>query len=215
MRHFALFKMPSARTAAMRRAGFPALIAASLCNVAPSLAQDTAARAVLEGAAEAMGGLERLRDLDNFVMTGFGQTVSQDGGGNLSADPRAPSKRMAVNDAERAFDLRNGRAVGRSRQNSMFPFAIDRGQNRGSQLQTGVAMLDHPLPALLKALDRRTTLGPVRTEDDLNVVEFTIESGATLWLAIEPNTRLPKWVRWISGSTTLGDVTYTAYFTGY
>jgi glyoxylase-like metal-dependent hydrolase (beta-lactamase superfamily II) len=199
----------------MRHVAFLVLTAASFCSVAPAFAQPATARAVLEGAAEAMGGLDRLRSLDNFVLTGFGQIASQDGGGNLSADPRAPSKRMAVNDAERAFDLRNERAVSRSRQASMFPFAIDRGQNRSNQLQTGIAVLDHPLPALLQALDRDTTLGPVRTEDDLNVVEFTIESGATLWLAIDPRTRLPKWVRWIAGSTTLGDVTYTAYFTGY
>ena len=40
-----------------------------------ALAQEDRARAVLERAAEAMGGLERLQGLDNLVLTGFGQRV--------------------------------------------------------------------------------------------------------------------------------------------
>lgn len=183
--------------------------------VAGSATAQQTARQLLEGAADAMGGIERLRAIDNFVLTGFGQSLNQQGGGNLSPDPRAPSKLQAVIDAERAFDLRTGRAVFRSRANTLFPFAIDRGNDRSSQLQTGIDMLDHPLPALRAALARGTTLGPVRTEDDLNVVELAVDGGRALWLAIDPATRLPAWVRWIAPSTTLGDVTYTTYFTGY
>jgi glyoxylase-like metal-dependent hydrolase (beta-lactamase superfamily II) len=183
----------------------------------PAAAQPAGARDLLEQAAEAMGGVERLQGVDNVVLTGFGVYVSQQGGGNLSPDPRAPSKWQAANAAQRTFDLKNERALNQDRRGSMFPFAAQSGHswNRTDQWQTGVAMLDHPLTALLEALDPETRLGIVRTEDDLAVVEFTIEQGSTLWLAIDPHTRLPAWVRWISGSTTLGDVTNTAYFTGY
>ena len=106
------------------------------------------------------------------------------------------------------------RSTARAR-GSLFPFAIERPWDRNAQAQTGVAMLDHPLPALLEALDPETRLGPVHTEDGRNVVEFTIEQGATLWLALDPMTKLPAWVRWTSPSTTLGDLINTAYFTGY
>jgi glyoxylase-like metal-dependent hydrolase (beta-lactamase superfamily II) len=82
-------------------------------------------------------------------------------------------------------------------------------------VQTGIAVLDHPLTALLAALEESTRLGAVSVEDGDNVVEFTLRSGETLWLALDPSTHLPAWVRWISGSTTLGDVTNTTYFTGY
>jgi hypothetical protein len=184
-------------------------------NAAVPLQAQPSARAWLEQAAAAMGGLERLQGLDNLVMTGFGETQSQQGGGNASPDPRAPAKWQVTRDVERVFDFPNERAVNRARGGSLFPFAIERGWDRNSQLQTGVAMLDHPLPALLEALDPGTRLGPVRTEDGLNVVEFTIEQGATLWLAIDPLTKLPAWVRSIGPSTTLGDVTTTTYFTGY
>jgi glyoxylase-like metal-dependent hydrolase (beta-lactamase superfamily II) len=47
------------------------------------------------------------------------------------------------------------------------------------------------------------------------VVAFTIEDGTPLWIAIDPRTHLPYWTRWITGNPTLGDVTNTAYFTGY
>jgi len=184
-------------------------------SVAVPLRAQQSARAWLEQAAAAMGGLTRLQSLDNLVMTGFGESQSQQGGGNASPDPRAPAKGQVMRDVERVFDLANERAVNRARTGSLFPFAIERGWDRNSQLQTGVAMLDHPLPALLEALDPGTRLGPVRTENGLNVVEFTIEQGATLWLAIDPLTKLPAWVRSVGPSTTLGDVTTTTYFTGY
>ena len=180
-------------------------------------AQPAPGRALLEQAAEAMGGLERLQALDNVVLTGFGQYVNQQGGSAPSPHARAPAKWQAAHGVERIFDLRNARALNRDRRAYLFPFASERGQSweRASQVQTGVAMLDHPLTALLAALDAETSLGPVTVEDGLPVVELTIEQGETLWLALDPATDLPAWVRWIGPSTTLGDVTHTAYFTGY
>jgi glyoxylase-like metal-dependent hydrolase (beta-lactamase superfamily II) len=99
----------------------------------------------------------------------------------------------------------------------MFPFAAPFGMSWDARdrVQTGSAVLDHPLPALLAALDPATQLGPVQIEDGMAVVAFTIEDGTTLRIAIDPQTNLPYWTRWVTGSGTLGDVTNTAYFTGY
>ena len=179
-------------------------------------AQPTAARALLEQAAAAMGGLDRLRALDNVVLTGFGLYQGQLGGGDLSPDPRAPHKWQVGTDSQRTFDLKGKRALVQDRRTSLFPFAAAANPNRGQQVQTGVATLDHPLTALLAALDPATKLGAVTVEHGLQVVELGIDAaGPPLWLAIDPATHLPAWVRWISGSATLGDVTNTAYFTGY
>ena len=178
-------------------------------------AQPQSAREALEQAAAAMGGLQRLQSLDNLVMTGFGQYVNQQGGSALSPDPHAPLKWTVAHDAERVFDLKNKRALNRDRRGSLFPFAIERPWDRASQVQTGVAALDHPVPALLAALDAGTRLGSVSVEDGLTVVELTIAQGPTLWLAVDPATKLPAWVRSIGPSTTLGDITTTTYFTGY
>ena len=74
----------------------------------PAFAQDAnPARAILEQAAEAMGGLERLQSLDNVVLTGFGQRVYYQGGGFITGEERAPPKWIAVTDAQRSFDRRS------------------------------------------------------------------------------------------------------------
>ncbi len=200
--------------------GWPVFILAGtvmLGAVSPSSAQDSPARQILLEAAEAMGGVDRLRALDNIVMTGFGQNLNQQGGGNPSPDPRAPSKWQAVHALERTFDLRNFRSQSLDRRNFMFPFAMEFGNswNLNEQTRSGVAALDHPLPAVLQALSANAQLGSVSVEDERSVVAVTIDSGQDFWIGIDAISKLPAWVRWIAPSTTLGDVTYTAYFTGY
>ena len=192
-------------------------ILTSLLGPGTTLAQPETPQLILENAAEAMGGLERLRGLENFVLTGFGQSVYQGGGGNVTGDPNSPPKWQAVRDAQRSFDLQNERALNQDRRSAEFPFATPRGHswNRSNTVQTGVSMLDHPLSAVLEALDPETDLGPVTTENGLQVVEFMIEQGDTLWIGIDPLTDLPAWVRSIGPSSTLGEVINTSYFTGY
>ncbi|MGD2168130.1 MAG: MBL fold metallo-hydrolase [Gammaproteobacteria bacterium] len=203
------------RCASVLRASW--ILAAGAVLIAQSAAaqDDDAARTLLIQAAEAMGGLNRLRGLDNFVMTGFGQRYAANGA--LSADPKTPPKWQLVVDAQRSFDLRNERALNQERNDNMFPFAAAFGHamNRPSRLQTGAAMLNHPLPAVLAALDEGSVLAPVRIENEMAVVAFTIEDGATIELGIDTRTNLPYWSRWVTGDGTLGDLSHTAWFTGY
>ncbi len=193
-------------------AGLVAIVLGWTCAFGQEPSQ---ARALLEAAAGAMGGLERLERLDNFVMTGFGQRYASNG--NISADPNSPPKWQAIAESERYFDLHHGRALNRERASNMFPFAAPFGMswNARERVQTGLGALDHPLPALLAALRPTTKLGAVQIEAGMAVVPFTLEDGTPLWIAIDPHTHLPYWTRWITGSATLGDVTNTAYFTGY
>jgi hypothetical protein len=201
-----------------KTAGAATCFAALLASFAPAaLAQPAGAARVLASAAEAMGGLERLRSVENFAFTGFGQQLYFEGGGNVTGDVNAPPKWRAVADAQRTFDLRNGRAVSQERLSYMFPFAAPFGHswNRTATLQTGADMLSHPLPAVLAALAQGTTLGAVTVEDGLSVVQFTIADGTPLWLAVDPVTHLPAWTRRIVGHTNLGDLAVTSHFTGY
>src|SRR4051812_33847918 len=71
--------------------------------------QESRSRAVLQDAAEAMGGLGKLQTLDNVVLTGFGQRIYFQGGGNETGDEHAPPKWQSVTDAQRTFDLQNKR----------------------------------------------------------------------------------------------------------
>ena len=199
--------------------GFVTFSCALALGIGSAAAQqeNAAARALLEEAAEAMGGLERLQGLENMVLTGFGQRVYQQGGGFVTGDPDAPAKWQALADAQRSFDLQNERALNQERRSFMFPFAAEFGMNwaRANTLQTGAEALDHPLPALLESLDPETELGQVTTEDGVSVVQFTTEDGTPMWMGINSETHLPEWTRWISANPNLGEVTHTAHFTGY
>lgn len=176
------------------------------------------ARAALEQAAAAMGGLERLRGLRNVVYTGFGQRLYYQGGGNLTGDPEAPNKWQQLTDVQRTFDLAGGRALYQERYAQAFPFAGLFGLSyaRNSAVQQRRQLLDHPLPALLQALDAQTRLGAVSYEDGVVVVEFTPAGAASpAWLGIDPGTHLPRFSRWIEPHPNLGDLTTTAWFTAY
>jgi glyoxylase-like metal-dependent hydrolase (beta-lactamase superfamily II) len=184
---------------------------------APGIAQQEPAARLLEQVATAMGGRDRLQHIGNFAYSGFGQQVYQDGGGNITSDVNAPPKWRAVADAQRTFDLAAGRAVLQQRASNMFPFAAPFGLswNRNAVLQTGADLLDHPLPALLAALDPAAKLGNVTVEDGLAVLGFTTGSGTPVWMAVDPFTHLPAWTRRIVPHANLGDVAVTAHFTGY
>jgi hypothetical protein len=195
-----------------------ALLSISFLQTAVFAQDRPPARAALERSAEAMGGLARLRGLNNVVLTGFGQRVYQQGGGFITGEQHAPPKWQAVTDAQRIFDLRRGRALNQERRAFEFPFAGLFGLDfaRNSTLQTGDLLLDHPLPALLVALDSETRLEAVSSEDGMIVVRFRPKGAASpAWIGIDPKTHLPSFSRWITGSNNLGDITTTAWFTGY
>lgn len=203
----------------MKRAIRAALVLLALaCAGTASAQNDDRAREVLEQAAEAMGGRDRLESLDNLVLTGFGQRVYQQGGGFLTGEKKVPPKWQSVVDAQRTFDLKTERALYQERWAQEFPFAGFFGLNfaRNATLQTGNQLLDHPLPALLEALDAETRLGAVSLEDGVIVVQFTPEGAASpAWIGIDPVTHLPAFSRWISRTDNLGDLTTTAWFTAY
>ena len=178
-------------------------------------AQPLSARDMLQEVAVAMGGLDRILELDNLVMTGFGQTQSV--GQRSSADHNSPAKWTAQNAVTRSFDLNALRAMQTGHQNFLFPFAaaFAYAGNPSRQIQEGVTALNHPLMAVRAALDATTEIGPLRTDGDSIVVESRLADGGTFSLGINQTTRLPAWVRWVEPSAALGEVTYTTWFTGY
>lgn len=186
---------------------------------APLLAQD--ARALLEQAAEAMGGLERIQSLENVTYTGFGQRAYYQGGGNITGDLQAPMKWQNLADVQRTIALQRptGRYAGYwERWGQEFPFAGTFGLNyeRRHSNQSGESLLDHPLTALLAALDGTTTLGEASQEAGLTVIAFTIDNATgPAWIGIDPATHLPRFTRWTSPHANLGDLTTTAWFSGY
>ncbi|MDG2091591.1 MAG: MBL fold metallo-hydrolase [Gammaproteobacteria bacterium] len=188
-----------------------------LINSIPVSAQMMSAESVLEEAAEAMGGIDRIRNIDTLMMTGFSQTLNQDGGSGPSSHPKAPLKLAVQNGVERYFDLNNLRAYQTHRQGFLFPFALAFGHAwaPSSQIQEGVNALNHPVAALRAAFEESAQLGSVSIEDDNIVVQFTLADNTVLWLGINQLNKLPAWVRWMGPHANLGQVTYTSWFTGY
>ena len=175
-------------------------------------AQQSPAARLLEQVATAMGGRDRLQRIDTLVYTGFGQDAYMDGGGNITAEVNVPPKWRAIADAQRSIDLKSRRALLQQRRAPMFPFAAPFGLNwnRASSLQTGAELLDHPLPAVLAALDPAARLGAVSVEDGLPVLQFTTAEGTPVSMGVDPVTHLPAWTRRVVAHANLGDVAVTA-----
>jgi hypothetical protein len=79
--------------------------------------------AVLNEAATALGGAERIRAVKNITLVGYAQYAYQMGGGNIDGSPNAPQKYQAANDLRRIYDLQNNRWQATERRNFLFPFA--------------------------------------------------------------------------------------------
>jgi len=201
------------------RRTFTTFLALATCWAgAPAMGQQQSPGVrLLEQVATAMGGRERLQRIGNFVYTGFGQDAYMDGGGNITAEVNAPPKWRAIADAQRSVDLKSRRGLLQQRRAPMFPFAAPFGLNwnRASTQQAAADLLDHPLPALLAALDTAATIGSVDVEDGIPVLQFTTAEGTPLAMGVDPVTHLPAWTRRIVPHANLGDVAITAYFTGY
>ena len=74
--------------------------------------------------------------------------------------------------------------------------------------------LSHPLAAVRAVLAGRAVPENVRIEDGAPVVDLVIDEGYVT-LGIEPQTMLPRWVRWTAPHQNLGEVVITTTFVGY
>jgi glyoxylase-like metal-dependent hydrolase (beta-lactamase superfamily II) len=89
----------------------------------------TAPRQIIEAAAAALGGLERIRAVRNITLIGYGQNAYMFGGGNIVGSIYAPQKFEAANDLRRVYDLEHERFQAFERRNYLFPFAIAAGHS--------------------------------------------------------------------------------------
>jgi glyoxylase-like metal-dependent hydrolase (beta-lactamase superfamily II) len=80
------------------------------------------ARGVVERAATALGGFERIRAVRNITLNGYGQYAYQFGGGRITGAPNAPEKYLAANELRRVYDLEHNRFQLAERRNMLFPF---------------------------------------------------------------------------------------------
>jgi glyoxylase-like metal-dependent hydrolase (beta-lactamase superfamily II) len=217
-------------------------VAASIVYASAQQQTQTAVR-VIAGAAEALGGRERILAVKTIVLEGYGETAYMNGGGNISASPDAPQKWVSIPEYEKTIDLEHRRMRVRQRNHQNFVFAsaagflgaanpntvyldgriaYNIGQNgravRGTEAAARSRRLDmfnNPVVIVRIALDPSTKLSNVRTQGKLQLVDVVTATDDKLTLAIDNASHLPAWVSWMERNENLGDVTLRTAYTGY
>jgi len=209
-----------------------ALLAATALN---ACAAATPEQQIVNDAASALGGRERVLAVKTLVLEGGGTN------GNLLQDmtPDASGQAFLVSGYRRAIDIAGGRA--RTEQTRTPNFAYFQGMAPQRQLSgidgdvgynvaaNGAAtrvpnttardrraeLLHHPLTIVRAALDPAARLTHARTAGGERVVDVTIADGSTCTLAIDATTRLPTRVVSMTDNANLGDVAVETSFADY
>lgn len=212
-----------------------AILAAALASACSRPPEMQAIRA----AADAMGGLDRVRAAKTLVVEGSGPAPNL--GQNTAPDGDLPV--WQVTDFKRSIDLGNGDlANGRMRvqqtRTAQFLFAGATVQQQNQGLDGDVAynigqngraaraseaaahdrrieMLHHPLKLLRAALDPGAKLTHLRDQNGQQLVDITTARGDTLTLAIDRGTKLPARVMSMNYNENLGDVAIETSFSDY
>ena len=199
----------------------------------------TPASSVIRKAADALGGVDRIKSIHSLRLEGYGQESVQNGGGNTSASPAAPQRWTNALNWEETIDLSNQRIRIRQRAQAWLPAAtmsrvignitttaILDGDVAYNVNQQGAArrtaarnlrteMQTHPVALVRLALDPSTTVNNPRTEGKTQLVDIAPKQGPRYTLAIDAKTSLPLWVRWTENEETLRDLTHQKWFTGF
>lgn len=196
-------------------------------------AQPSPERQVIDDAAAALGGSDKVLAVRTLVIEGGGTH------GNMGQDvtPEATAQTFTVA-FTRAIDVAAGRSRTEQTRTPNFPYF--QGQAPQKQVQgvdgdvgynvagantvriSNAAAKDrrteiyhHPLTIVRAALDPGATLANFRTQDDQRVVDVTTANGLTLTLAIDSASNLPTRVVSMADNTNLGDVAIETSFADY
>jgi len=95
--------------------------------VNPSFGQqsksDKEAVSIINKAADALGGSQKIINLHSLVLQGYAQYSYMWGGGNISGSIDAPEKLIAANELQRIWDFDQQAFQLKERRNMLFPFA--------------------------------------------------------------------------------------------
>jgi glyoxylase-like metal-dependent hydrolase (beta-lactamase superfamily II) len=194
----------------------------------------SAAMKVINGAADALGGKDKIVAVKMLSMEGSG--IAPNVGQNPF--PEGPLPTWNVPEYRRVIDVANGRSRTEQHRIAMFAFALATDVRQNQALDGDVAfnigpdgraqrapdaqvearrieMLGTPVTIIRAALDPAAKLSAPRKKGKDEVVDITTAKGDKLTLAVDGTTHLPASVSWMSASENLGDVNNTTYFEDY
>ena len=189
---------------------------------------------VVNDAAAALGGKDRIQAVKTLIIEGEGPAPNA--GQNRMPDGELPV--WKVTEFKRSIDLANGRTRMEQLRTAQFLFAgatvqrqnqaldgdiaFNVGQD-GSATRAGEAaardrrieLLHHPITIVRAALDPAAKVTNLRQQGIDQVVDVTTSKGDTLTLAVDGTSRLPSRVTSMADNANMGDVAIVTSFSGY
>lgn len=202
------------------------------------------ARAVVQRAAKALGGEEKVQAVKSITAFGYAQLVYMSGEGRIDGSPDAPQKTIAANDLTRVYDLEHDRFQQRERRSNQFPFLLPWGHSwmlQDLRLDGDVAynitpqgapqrvarwsdldgvhmrrmwMLNNPVVLVRNLLDPNTALSPPRVKNGRTYIDAVLKSGDKLTAGFAANG-LPASISWSNPHTNYGQINLTTSFSGW
>jgi hypothetical protein len=190
--------------------------------------------AVVNDAAEALGGKSRIQQIKTLTIDGEGEAPNL--GQNITPDGPLPV--WKVTEFHRVLDLATGRTRVRQVRMAQFLFAgattqkLDQGidgeigynvgeDGMASRTAESVARdrriesLHHPIALLRAALDPAAKIGHLRQFNDSEQIDITTAAGDLLTLTIDAVSKTPLRISSTSYNPNLGDVTIETSFGDY
>jgi glyoxylase-like metal-dependent hydrolase (beta-lactamase superfamily II) len=211
------------------------LLLALATATAAACTRATPEQQIINDAASALGGRDRILAVKTLVIEGEGSN------GNLGQDmtPEATGQKFALSGYKRGIDVAGTRA--RIEQTRTPNFAYFQGQQPQNQVlgvdgdiayniaPNGTAtrapnaaardrradIFHHPITIVRAALDPAAKLANPRTAGSERVVDVTTAKGLAFTLAIDSGTTLPSRVVSMSENANLGDVAIETSFADY
>jgi len=179
--------------------------------LAVGLAQSAAEPRVIDDAARALGGRERILALRNMQVDGEG--LATDVG--QQSDPGGDKATWQVTAFSRRIDLISGRMQTQQHRAAKFPFPGDNAPRFDEVVDGSVEMFHHPLTLIRAALEPGAKVEHPRQAGRETLVDITTRGGHVLTLSVDRESNLPTRITSTADYPNLGDVVVTTTFDGY
>jgi len=197
--------------------------------------QATPEQQLVNAAAEALGGADRIQAVKTLVLEGEATQY------NLGQDvtPDASGQTFTVTGYRRAIDVAGGRARTEMTRRPNFTYfqgpqaqklvngvdgtlayniaasgAVTRAP-AAAATDRRIEIFHHPITAVRAALDPTASVTNAHTMNNQSMVDVTTADGVTFMLAVDPTTNLPTRVTSRTDNTNLGDVVLETSFADY